>query len=197
VLGKSVVVTATDEPVYVRGPGGQRARLIGSRSLPVGSLIDVSRGEVEITSARKGGTQQATFSGTRFEVLQRGRHNARGLTTILLKTQLGCRRGRGSDAHASRRRRATLRGEANGHYRTQTGKGAGTVRGTIWNTVNACRYTDFVLERGVLEVVDFRDQDGGGATGDTGAEGRRTTILRGQGRFRTRGRNSAATVRGG
>jgi hypothetical protein len=216
VLGRTVVVAPVRGTLYVRQPGGERARLTAPLLVPVRSLLDATHGTARLTTARrrrcsprslicqpgeKRRTQSAIFSGTRFQIFQRRRRNPSGLTTVRLRAELACRARAGSHASASRNPRVKLHGKAKGHYKTQTGKGAGVVRGTIWDTIDTCRYTDFVVRAGRVAVVDF------GKT-DSPADDRRD-VIQGPGargrdepggpsdRFRARGRHSSATVRGG
>jgi hypothetical protein len=192
VLGRTVVVSPVTGTLYMRVPGRDRVPLTSRVAIPVRSLIDASDGTVRLTTARSanGGTQWAIFTGTRFQVFQRRRSNPGGLTALLLRADLGCRSRPEREATASRKRRATLHGEANGHYQTRTGKGAGTVRGTVWDTIDACKFTDFAVRRGSVVVVDF------GKT-DSPKDDVSRLVTTETGKFRTRGRNSSATIRGG
>jgi hypothetical protein len=192
VLGRTVIVSPVRGTLYVREPGRDRVRVTNPVAVTVRSLIDASRGAVRLTTARnaEGGTQWAIFSGTRFQIFQRRRRNPIGLTAVLLRADLGCRSRAGRKASASRKRRATLHGKSNGNYQTRTGKGAGTVRGTIWDTIDACNFTDFDVQRGSLVVVDFGKTDS--SSDDTS---RLVTPL--TGKFRTRGRHASPTIRGG
>jgi hypothetical protein len=141
----------------VRTPSGPTTLLSARRRIPVRSIVDTREGKVRLTSARlkMGRTQSGVFSRGRFEVRQ---SRKRSLTVLRLKLRLGCRRARSAGrirAEATAGKRHTLRGNAKGNYRSRTGKGAGTVRGTVWTTIDTCNYTDFVLRRGVLEVIEF------------------------------------------
>jgi hypothetical protein len=192
VLGSTVVVAPVKGTLYVRQPGGERVPLTSRVAIPVRSLIDASHGAVRLTTARSanGGTQWAIFSGTRFQVFQRRRRNPGGLTALLLRADLGCRSRPGREASASRKRRATLHGKANGHYQTRTHTGSATVRGTIWDTIDACKFTDFAVRRGSVVVVDF------GKTDSPNDDISRLVTTQ-TGKFRAHGRYAGATVRGG
>jgi hypothetical protein len=217
VLGRTVVVARVRGTLYVREPGGDRVRLTAPLLVPVGSLLDATHGKVRLTTARRrcsarslecqrtGGpkrrTQSAIFSGTRFQIFQRRRRNPSGLTTVRLRAELACRARAGSQASASRKARAKLHGKANGHYGTRTGKGAGVVRGTTWDTIDACRYTDFVVRAGAVAVVDFGKTDSPADDRRGIIEAPREGVQPEPGgpeqRFRARGRYSSATPRGG
>jgi hypothetical protein len=49
-----------------------------------------------------------------------------------------------------------LRGSANGRFRTRGRYSAATVRGTIWDTADRCDGTLTRVQRGVVDVRDFR-----------------------------------------
>ena len=150
----------------VRPGAGQAAReSAGScpwqdaRSLPVGTVVDATRGRVRITSAADGHghTQSAEFSAGQFRIAQR---RARPLITELVLVGgdfAGCRRGRAAPAAAARRRGHGRRlwGSGKGKFRTRGRYGAATVRGTRWLTEDRCDDTRVLVARGVVSVRDF------------------------------------------
>ena len=131
--------------------------------LPVGSLVDVRKGALKLTSARnsKGASQTAEFSAGVFQVLQSRKRSSRGLTELRLKGSsfASCATGksRGAQAQASRRRRIRrLSGNGNGRFRTRGRHSAATVRGTKWTVTDRCDGTLTTVKRGKVSVRDFR-----------------------------------------
>jgi hypothetical protein len=191
-LGKTVVVAPVSGEVFVRKPNGQSFQLLNRREIPLHSIVGTRHGKVRLASrrGRKGPVQSGVFSGGRFEVTQPVLERKRGLTVLTLRAKLGCRRTRSAGdgrAEASRGKQHKLTGRAKGKYRTEAGKGVGTVRGTVWDTIRTCNATKFVVRRGKLEVARIV----------TDGRGRFRRRLRGVGTlFRARGRRHSATIRG-
>jgi hypothetical protein len=178
-LGESVGARQVRGTVRVRLPGGSAALaqaagrgsafvpLARVRRIPVGSLVDTSRGELLLTSAvnRRGRTQSGRFSGGVFKVTQSRRARARGLTDLSLTGGSFARCGRASAAGplavTSQRRRSRrtvrrLRGNARGRFRTRGRYSAATVRGTDWTTTDRCDGTLTSVRRGRVDVRDFK-----------------------------------------
>ena len=147
--------------------------LAEARQIPVGSLLDTSKGVVTLQSARnkKGATQKGNFSKGLFQVLQS--RKAKGLTDLALKgssfksckpakkrgKKRGKRRGKGSGVEAVGSAGRTIRrlsGNAKGRFRTRGRRSAATVRGTIWNVTDRCDGTLTKVKRGKVAVRDFR-----------------------------------------
>ena len=133
------------------------------RRIPVGSLVDVRKGALKLTSARnrQGAAQTAEFSAGVFQVLQSRKRSSRGLTELRLKGSSfrSCRRGKGRSASAqtSRRRRVRrLRGRGKGRFRTRGRHSSATVRGTDWTVTDRCDGTLTTVKRGRVAVRDFR-----------------------------------------
>ena len=81
-----MTVAAVSGKVLVKLPArGQKfVRLTNALQIPVGSLLDTSRGKVRLTSASsKGALQSGDFTGGVFQVLQARRE--KGLTELRLK----------------------------------------------------------------------------------------------------------------
>jgi DNA-binding beta-propeller fold protein YncE len=175
VLGSKVNVAVVSGKVFVSVPGrgafaslsvpGVKGRtfvpLTAARQIPVGSLVDARRGTVRLTSAvnASGARQSGNFTSGVFQVLQSRRLH--GLTDLNLAggSSRGCARGAGRNAGAARLSRRVirrLRGNARGRYRTRGRYSAGTLRGTIWDTIDRCDGTLTVVRRGVVVVRDFR-----------------------------------------
>ena len=149
--------------VTVRLPeSGETVPLEQAGSVPVGTLVDATQGEVTITAAGKNGkTDWAAFSGGVFEVVQP--------RTGALITEIRLRGGdfttcRPAPAPALGRlvaiasadepvRKLWARGK--GSFRTRGRNGSATVRGTIWMTADSCEGTLVKVKRGLVDVRDF------------------------------------------
>lgn len=160
VFAKAVTVGAVSGRVLVKLPAsGQKfVRLTSVLQIPVGSLLDTSRGKVRLTSASsKGALQSGDFTGGVFQVLQARRE--KGLTELRLKdaSASACRRARsGAVAARSRSVLSRLRAKARGRFRTRGRYSAATVRGTQWTTTDRCDGTLTHVTTGVVAVRDFR-----------------------------------------
>ncbi len=159
-VARTVNATPVSGQVLVKLPGSRRlVPLQDARSLPVGTVVDATKGRVRITSAADshGHTQSAEFSAGQFRIAQR---RARPLITELVLVGgdfAGCRRGRAAPAAAARRRGHGRRlwGNGKGKFRTRGRYGAATVRGTRWLTEDRCNDTRVLVARGVVSVRDF------------------------------------------
>jgi hypothetical protein len=160
VFAKAVTVAAVSGKVFIKLPAkGQRfVRLTTGLQIPVGSLVDTSRGKVRLTSATsKGALQSGDFTAGVFQVLQARRE--KGLTELRLKGKsVGvCPRARsGAVAARSRRVLGRLRAKARGRFRTRGRYSAATVRGTQWATTDRCDGTLTHVTSGVVVVRDLR-----------------------------------------
>ena len=131
----------------------RRRRFVGLetlREIPVGSLVDTTRGRVLLSSvSRRGGVQQGRFFDGLFLVRQR--RTDRYLTELLLRGDYGpCRARRALSARAKRRRLWGMQGAASGH--------AGAIRPAPcagrWLVEDRCAGPS-VVRRGRVAVRDF------------------------------------------
>ncbi len=162
VPARTVNLASVSGRVRVKLPGSRRYQALErARSVPVGTIVDATRGRVRITSARdaKGHTQAADFYEGAFRITQR---RARPLITELTLYGgdfSGCRPSQRAAARAARRRKGGrgrhLWGNGKGKFRTRGRYGAATVRGTIWLTEDRCAATRVKVARGVVAVRDF------------------------------------------
>jgi hypothetical protein len=178
VLGKAVDVALVSGKVFVKVPGGRRARaaagskgrgfvpLSEARQLPVGTQIDARRGTLQLTAAAGQGprTQRVTLSGALFAPSQLRKGKRAGLTTLKLlegafpgaPSYARCRGTRASAARVNRKALQALRArDKHGHFRTRGRYSAATTRGTIWDTIDRCDGTLTVVRRGAVRVTDF------------------------------------------
>ncbi|MFL5894366.1 MAG: hypothetical protein ACJ76Z_04545 [Thermoleophilaceae bacterium] len=155
--------TANAEPVRgivrVRTPGSKRFVLLTSATqIPIGSIVDVRRGTVSLTTASGlTGTQTAVFYGGSFQLLQT--ISARPVTELRLyggNFRRACRR---IPARAARWRKPKvvrhLWGDGSGRFRTRGRYASGAVRGTQWLTEDRCDGTRVRVRHGAVTVRDF------------------------------------------
>jgi hypothetical protein len=160
VLGRSVNVGVVSGRVLVKQPGQGFVPLGAGLQIPVGSLLDTTRGTVRLTSAAnsRGTKQSGDFSAGVFQVKQS--RSGGGLTDLNLSGGrfAGCAVGAGRQASASRSSRVVrrLRGRARGRFRTRGRYSAATVRGTDWTVADRCDGTLTSVKTGVVVVRDLR-----------------------------------------
>jgi hypothetical protein len=157
-VGRTVTVDPVGGTVSVRPPGGATVVLGAGDTIPVGSIVDTTRGAVDLTTAADavGRTQTARFRGGAFQVRQTG--GAKPVTELVLKGAVTCARDRGGRVVAAGRRKARSRrlwGSGHGSFRTRGRHASATVRGTIWLTEDRCDGTLTRVKRGVVAVSDF------------------------------------------
>jgi hypothetical protein len=163
-FGRSVDIGLVSGIVIVT-PAHARAFTLGVRdqSIPVGSVLDTTRGAVDLRTARPPSSpiqavQDGQFSAGRFTVLQRPAD--KGLSEIDLvipHTPGACSavHGRAKRPPVGPRVLALLRASAHGAFRTRGRYSAATVRGTAWDTIDRCDGTLTRAHRGVVTVRDF------------------------------------------
>ena len=167
-IAETVVLSEVSGSVSVE-PAGQGAFVPLSAApveVPVGSVVDASRGTLRLRSARDaaGRTQSARFFGTRFRVTQsRSGHGFTDLRIIGGRPP-GCRPTFAATARAAvaqrRRRRSPRRNlwgrDRHGRFRTHGRNSVATVRGTTWLTSERCAGTLVRVTKGAVRVRDLR-----------------------------------------
>lgn len=157
VLGRMAVAEPIRGNVMMRW-GGREQQLGSSEGVPIGALVDVTHGMVQLTAALPGGrTQTVTVWGGRFILHQS--LAAHGLAELALAGPLGC-----DNANAHRAtvagRRAPSRGlwahDNHGRFSTRGQNSVATVRGTEWETLDTCHGTLTVVRQGAVVVRDLR-----------------------------------------
>jgi hypothetical protein len=138
-------------------------RLRAGLQIPIGSLLDTTRGTVRLLSAgvpvrNNSAFQAASFRGSQFEVKQSFRNP---LTELVAKGGglNGCRsklpRGGARKIAAARRRGRSLFGSGKGRFRTRGRNSSATVRGTTWLQKDTCTTTTTLVKAGTVVVRDF------------------------------------------
>jgi hypothetical protein len=168
VFGKSAVMRAASGIVSIKEPGSKFAQYLNvPAQLPFGTLVDTSRGAVELSTAAgpEGATQTGVFNGGRFRVTQDvGKTRAPdgssvvGLTVLKLAGPApGC--GAQAGAVSARAKEAGPRhlwGNAHGNFETGGRYASATVGGTKWLTEDSCQGTNVKVVRGVVAVEDLK-----------------------------------------
>jgi hypothetical protein len=144
--------------------------LTEQRQIPLGTQVDARRGSLLLSTATTtpGKSQLGTFGGSVFKITQDSTGLNKGLTTLILiegafpgAPSFSTCAGRQADprtAHAavSAAVLQTLHArDRHGHFRTRGRFSAGTVRGTVWDTVDRCDGTLTAVRRGAVVVTDF------------------------------------------
>ena len=158
--GKTVVVERAKGTVFLQKRGSsKRTRLGAARSVPVGSMIDATRGTVELTSTKnRSGSkrQRAVFYDGAFRVTQK--RAARPVTDLTLvggdfSSCAGAAAKPGVfGVTASRRARRRLWGRGKGRFRTRGRRASATVRGTTWKTEDSCAGTETFNRSGRVQT---------------------------------------------
>ena len=160
--GRTVVTGPASGTVLVRRPGASSFSAIrAAASIPVGSVIDATRGRIAISSAvgTHGATQTATFWGGVFQVRQA--RAADGFVDLHLRGPAPvCRRPAAGVQRSAATRRPVARSlwgkDSGGRYRTHGRNSVATVRGTIWMTRETCAGTLTRVLDGAVSVRDVR-----------------------------------------
>ena len=165
-LGETVAAAVVSGTVLVQVPagaaraaqtGGGFVRLTGASEIPVGSILDTTRGVVRLTAAkdRRGGTQTGNFYSGVFQMRQRP---GQALVDLVLRgrsVRSLCSRSRKAGAARHGRRVRRLWGNGRGRFRTRGRYSAATVRGTQWLVEDGCNGTLTRVRSGRVAVRDF------------------------------------------
>jgi hypothetical protein len=167
VFGHTAVVQPVSGVVLIELPGSHIfIPLDSAANVPFGTIIDASRGTVQLISAAdtSGRTQTGQFYGGAFRLGQtsarspfRGGRSV-GITILSLVGRLptGCAAKHARAGMATRHKARGLWGDAHGNFRTAGRYASATVRGTKWLTEDTCAGTLVKVARGVVSVDDFR-----------------------------------------
>ena len=157
VRGRSVAIRPASGTVTVRLPGAAHdVALTDAASLPLGAVIDATRGTVALTSASSAhGSQTGLFSGGRFRVRQTA--GAKPMTVLALTggNFASCPRAGSASAAAVRPKgpaRKLWGRDKGGHFTTIGRSASATVRGTRWLTEDTCQGTRITVAQGAVMV---------------------------------------------
>jgi hypothetical protein len=123
--------------------------------IPIGSLIDTTKGEINLVSAadKGGGVQNAWFYSGIFKV---GQLSDQTTELTLAGPKLSCpKKGKKASASAKKPKTRKLWGNGKGKFRTKGGFSSATVRGTRWLVTDRCDGTLTQVKEGTVLVRDF------------------------------------------
>jgi hypothetical protein len=172
--GRTLAGDPVAGPAFTKGRGF--IPLTEARDLPSGSQVDARAGTLNLAAAssvRHGKLQTGTFGGAIFSVVQGAAGLTKGQTTLTLldgdfpgaPTFSACPKAAADTGSvfgpiatvASSKILQALRARDNhGNFRTRGRFASGTVRGTVWTTVDRCDGTLTTVQRGTVLVTDFR-----------------------------------------
>ena len=163
VIGKKATAAVEKGLVRLKLPGKKGfVTLTQTRSIPVGSVLDTTKGQVALTFATNtsGSTQRGSFSQGQFQVAQSRKNPlttmsmvGAGLNTCKAKLPKGgARKGAAS---AARKHRRTLFSHVKGRFRTRGRNSTATVRGTTWRVTDTCTGTTTRVTQGSVLVRDL------------------------------------------
>ena len=136
-------------------PAGSIARISGTANLPLGSVINSTRGRVRVVGKKRKKRQIGRFRAGIFRVRQSGKSEI----LVTLRGDLDCGRATASSAspkaEASARRRRLWGSSSGGSFRTRGRHSSGAVRGTRWLTVDRCNGTLTLVREGIVQVHDY------------------------------------------
>jgi hypothetical protein len=173
VFGKTFTSGVVSGIVLVKLPAGTKAaavkgtgfvRLTEPRSLPVGTILDTTAGTARITTAvnTAGQTQSGDFGAGVFKVLQDRRQKGLTQLNLMLAAKAASACPRLGKARTAAKKLlpgsviALLHANVKGRFRTRGRYSSGTVRGTMWDTVERCDGTLTRVSRGAVSVQDLR-----------------------------------------
>jgi hypothetical protein len=142
--------------VFIRRPGSNRPEeLTDERSIPVGSVVNAEKGEVQLETAADaaGNSQIGKFRGGKFVMQQRPSN--RPTTDLNLTGALSKCGGSGRQTSKAARRSRRLFGSGRGRFRTRGRYASATVRGTDWSVTDTCKSTKVRVTKGSVVVRDL------------------------------------------
>jgi hypothetical protein len=156
VPGKSININLRKGKVCYTPPKAKKCiPLTGPVQIPIGSLIDTTKGEINLVSAadQDGAVQNAWFYSGVFKVGQ-----LKDLTTelALAGPKLRCPKGKKASASADKGKTRKLWGNGKGRFRTKGQYSSATVRGTRWVVIDRCDGTLTQVKEGSVLVRDIK-----------------------------------------
>jgi hypothetical protein len=159
IRGKAVNVEPVRGSVLVRLPGAAKfVPLPDAEQVPVGTIVDATKGTVRLFSVGKGGRVQfADFFEGVFQVLQKP-GEALTVAKLVGGSFAGCPRLTRASAAAKRKKTSSVRhlwGSGSGQFRTAGRYASATIRGTKWLTDDRCNGTLIRVTAGSVTVRDL------------------------------------------
>ena len=154
--------TANADPVNgtvkVKAPGSnQFITLASGQQIPIGSIIDVTKGTIDLTTTadQTGNTQTARFYAGVFKLTQDKSQNPVTELQLFGGKFNKCPKARKA-AHASKKKLVRrLWGVGKGKFRTKGKYAAAAIRGTQWLTADYCDGTNVRVTQGSVTVRDL------------------------------------------
>jgi hypothetical protein len=207
-LGQTVDLVPVSGQTFVTVSGQARQRLVGTESVPVGTVVDARDGSVRVIGATVGGagTQSGQYGGGEFQVLQPAAHGHAVQVRLVGGNFAVC--GTASAARAPSgqviRQLSTTAGygpitsgrniaaQAKKYARRAAAAGTTTA---VWRTVDTCKTTVLRVKRGQLTPIAKRPvRMSGGCGGAADAGGPDAVEQRALGGQPARGANISPRV---
>ena len=155
VQGRSVVLATGGGTVRVKAPGGRGyTELSATSTLPVGSLVDTTKGTVVLSSQLRTGSQQGRFHGGVFRVRQAAKGT--GVTQLYLAGTLSCSAARAAAAGKPKTHRRLWGQDKGGKFQTHGRDSTASVGGTRWLIEDTCAGTTVRVLAGAVAVTPTR-----------------------------------------
>jgi hypothetical protein len=167
-FGHTLDIGLVSGRVIVTPPGRKPFELgVQDQNIPVGSLLDTTRGRVDLRAAPPPASTTGTARAAKVEDAEfyKGKFTVRqpaGVAVTQIRLAGGNRSVCSQTAKPPAQRRALshrvlrlLGASGHGRFQTRGRYAAATVRGTIWTTTDYCDGTRVGVQRGVVSVQDF------------------------------------------
>ena len=158
VTGKSVNIKLLRGTVCYTPPKSKKCiPLTGPVQIPIGSLIDTTKGRIALTSTAdsKGTTQVAWFYSGIFKIGQT-KGSAPVTELSLAGPKLSCPKGKKAGASAAKPKTKKLWGDGKGKFRTKGQYSSASIRGTKWVVIDRCDGTLTQVKQGSVLVRDIK-----------------------------------------
>jgi hypothetical protein len=167
-FGHTLDIGLVSGRVIVTPPGRKPFELgVQDQNIPIGSLLDTTRGRVDLRAAPPPASTTGTARAAKVEDAEfvKGKFTVRqpaGASVTQIRLAGGNRSVCSETAKPPAQRRALshrvlrlLGASGHGKFQTRGRYAAATVRGTIWTTTDYCDGTRVGVQRGVVSVQDF------------------------------------------
>ncbi|MEA2497200.1 MAG: hypothetical protein QOJ29_5111 [Thermoleophilaceae bacterium] len=158
--GETANVAPVDGTVKIKVPGSNQFIILAAgQQIPIGSIIDVTKGTIDLTTtADATNTQTARFYAGVFKLTQA--KAAKPVTELQLfggDFKKSCPKPRPRKASASAKKKVVrqLWGVGKGQFRTKGKYAAASIRGTQWLTQDRCDGTNVKVTEGSVTVRDL------------------------------------------
>jgi DNA-binding beta-propeller fold protein YncE len=159
--GTSANVQPVDGTVKIKTPGSNQFIVLTDGShIPIGSIIDVTKGTIDLTTtATDTTTQTARFYAGVFKLTQpKSKNPVTELQLFGSNFKKACgTTGRRASASATKKKKVVrqLWGVGSGKFRTKGRYGSASIRGTQWLTQDRCDGTLIRVTEGTVTVRDL------------------------------------------